>query len=118
MKQQDFKYSRDLEEMINIACVRQSNRLAKKRRVPEMEYYILRAEDFEGEAATETVEDLLQQLNQMTGLAEVKTQVNKIVNQMRVQQMRQKSGIAGPQGHGSLHMSHMLCNHEYKTDGS
>lgn len=104
VKQHDFKYSRDLETMINMACVRQSNRLAKKRRVPDMEYYILRAEDFEGESSTETVEDLLQQLNQMTGLAEVKTQVNKIVNQMRVQQMRQKSGIAGPQGHGSLHM--------------
>lgn len=107
VKQQDFKYSRDLEILIEKAVMRQSNRLAKMRRPSENEYYVLRAEDFDVADSTETVEELLQQLNQLTGLSAVKEQVHKIVKQMQVQKLRQKHGYAGPQGHGSLHMVFM-----------
>lgn len=103
-KQSDFKYSRDLEAMINNAYIRHSARLSRMRRPSENDYYVLKAEDFDTTDATETVEELLQQLDRLTGLTEVKTQVNKIVKQMMVQKMRQEAGIASPQGHGSLHM--------------
>ena len=103
-KQADFKYSRDLETMINNAYIRHSARLSKMRRPSERDYYVLTAEDFDTTGDTETVEELLQQLDRLTGLAAVKTQVNKIVKQMQVQKLRQEAGIASPQGHGSLHL--------------
>lgn len=102
--QPDFKYSRDLESMINNAYIRHSARLSRMRRPSESDYYVLKAEDFDTTESTETVEELLQSLERLTGLTEVKRQVNKIVKQMTVQKMRQEAGIASPQGHGSLHL--------------
>ena len=105
--QPDFKFSRDLENMINCAYIRHSANLARKRRPSENDYYVLRAEDFEFTDSAETVEELLAQLERLIGLSEVKSQVNKIVKQMQVQIMRRKAGIESPQGHGSLHMVFM-----------
>jgi len=103
-KQQDFKFSQDLESMINNAYIRHSARLAKMRRPSERDYYVLQAEDFDTAENTETVEELLHQLDRLTGLSAVKVQVHKIVKQMQVQKLRQEAGIASPQGHGSLHL--------------
>ncbi len=41
----------------------------------------------------ETVEELLGQLNGMTGLSEVKKEVNNLVNLMRVQELRRQNGM-------------------------
>lgn len=103
-QQPDFKYSRDLDRLINEAYIHQVSRLSNVRRAAENEYYLLKAEDFGSPETGETVEELLEELNRLTGLAEVKNQVNKIVNQVTVQKMREESGISVGQGHGSLHL--------------
>lgn len=103
-QQPDFKYSRDLNRIINEAYIHQVSRLSNVRRADENEYYLLKAEDFGSADTGETVVELLEELNRLTGLAEVKNQVNKIVNQVTVQKMREESGIGAGQGHSSLHL--------------
>ena len=103
-KQPDFKYSRDLENMINEAYIQQATRLSRMRRPSENDYYVIKAEDFGSGETVETVEELLQELEKLTGLQEVKRQVNKIVNQVTVQKMREEAGFSSGQGHGSLHL--------------
>ena len=103
-QQPDFKYSRDLDKILNEAYIRQLARISRIRRPAENDYYLLKSEDFEVGEALETVEELLEQLNRLTGLTEVKKQVNKIVNQVTVQKMREESGIKAGQGHGTLHL--------------
>ncbi len=103
-QQPDFKYSRDLDRMINEAYIRQLSRISSMRRPSENDYFVIKAEDFTTGERVETVEELLEELDRLTGLAEVKKQVNKIVNQVTVQKMREESGIKNGQGHGSLHL--------------
>lgn len=103
-KQPDFKYSRDLERMLNEAYVHQVSRISGMRRPSEQDYFVIKAEDFTESEAGETVEELLAELDRMTGLQEVKKQVRKIVNQVSVQKLREESGIGTGQGHGSLHL--------------
>jgi ATPase family associated with various cellular activities (AAA)/AAA lid domain len=51
---------------------------------------------------TITLDDLLNELDQLTGLASVKAEVKKLVNLVRVQKMRQERGLSTPQM--SLHL--------------
>ena len=105
MSQQiDFKYSRDLDQMINEAYIHQVARMSSMRRPSKNDYYILKAEDFGNLETVETVEELLEELNKLTGLAEVKKQVSKIVNQVTIKKMREENGIGVGQGYGSLHL--------------
>ena len=105
--QPDFKYSRDLDRMISEAYINQVARLSAMRRPSEADYYVIKAEDFTDTESVETVEELLAELDRLIGLKEVKTQVNKIVNQVAVQKMREESGIGDGQGFGSLHLVFM-----------
>lgn len=103
-KQPDFKYSRDLDSMINEAYINQVARLSAMRRPSENDYYVLKSEDFGNSESGETVEELLAELDRLIGLKEVKNQVNKIVNQVTVQKLREASGIGNGQDFGSLHL--------------
>lgn len=107
LTQPDFKYSRDLNRMINEAYINQVARLSAMRRPSEADYYVIKAEDFTDTESVETVEELLAELDRLIGLKEVKTQVNKIVNQVAVQKMREESGVGDGQGFGSLHLVFM-----------
>ncbi|MDO4491636.1 MAG: AAA family ATPase [Lachnospiraceae bacterium] len=53
------------------------------------------AEEEDGEApvSQETVETLLAELNSMTGLTEVKKEVNNLINLMKVQKLRRENGM-------------------------
>ena len=103
-QQPDFKYSRDLERLINEAYIHQVSRISNVRRAAENDYYLLKAEDFGTNESGETVEELLAELDRLTGLAEVKKQVRKIVNHVSLQKEREEAGIGAAQGFGSLHL--------------
>ncbi len=103
LSQPDFMYSRDLERMINDAYMHLINRISAKRRPSEKEYYVILEEDLGPAETAETVEELLAELDGMTGLAEVKTQVHKIVNHVSVQKMQKAYNIK-QSGHGTLHL--------------
>ncbi|MCR5321530.1 MAG: AAA family ATPase [Lachnospiraceae bacterium] len=104
LKEPDFKYSRDIDSMINQAYLHLASRISKKRRPSEAELYLLTVEDFDTKESSETVEELLQELDAMTGLKSVKEQVNKIVQQVRIQKMKEEAGVNVSTGFGSLHL--------------
>ncbi len=104
LSEPDFKYSRDIDRIINEAYIQQVSRITKKRRQSDEDLYLLKVEDFEKKEEGETVEELLLQLDSMTGLNMVKEQVNKIVNQVKIQKMREEAGLKSAGGFGSLHL--------------
>ena len=103
MAQPDFAYARDLDQLVN-SCIRNvANRLRDKRRKSEKEYYIITEADIEGGEQLETVEELLNQLESMTGLESVKEQVRSSVRHEKLQRMKAEMGLQ-ESGHGTLHM--------------
>lgn len=102
--QPDFMYSRDLESLINNAYINQVNRISGKRRPSENEYYLIIAEDFGDPEESETIEELLNELDKMTGLSGVKTQVRRIVNHVQVQKLQESFNIVQAGDHGTLHL--------------
>ncbi|MBQ9540844.1 AAA family ATPase [Ruminococcus sp.] len=101
--QPDFTYSKDLERILTEAYVSMSNRLSKKRRAAGDDYYVITEEDINSGESAETVEELLDKLKAMTGLASVKESVQTVVNQVKVNKMRAEQGIAAA-SNGTLHM--------------
>lgn len=104
MKQPDFRYSKDLERILNEAFIQAARRLSKKRRLSEEDAMLLSVEDFQFGDSQETVEELLAQLDNMIGLTEVKIQVKKIVNSVKMQKKAKEMGIELADGHGTLHL--------------
>lgn len=102
--QPDFKYSRDIETIIDNAYSHQVDRLALKRRPSIEEYNELIEEDFVEANSVESVEILLSELNSLIGLKDVKEQVNHIVNFASIQQIRMESGVETGVNTGSLHL--------------
>ena len=102
--QSDFKYSRDLKNMIVSAIRNAANRLVKKRHVSMTNAMQLLAEDLCFDESSETVEELLEKLNSLIGLKEAKKQVSSIVNAIRMQKEAEELGVASLGGHGTLHL--------------
>ncbi|MBQ9905551.1 MAG: AAA family ATPase [Oscillospiraceae bacterium] len=101
--QTDFAYARDIDGMLK-SCIRNvANRLRDKRRKSDREYYIITEADIESGSNAETVEELLSQLEGMTGLQSVKEQVRGIVRHEKLQRMKAEIGLE-ESGHGTLHM--------------
>ena len=101
--QTDFAYARDIDGMLK-SCIRNvANRLRDKRRKSDKEYYIITEADIESSGNAETVEELLSQLEGMTGLQSVKEQVRGIVRHEKLQRMKAEIGLE-ESGHGTLHM--------------
>lgn len=102
--QADFRYSKDLERMLNAAFINAAKRLSHKRRLSETDALLITAEDINFEESDESVEELLTQLDRLTGLSEVKKQVHRIVNSVKMQKKAEEMGISLPGGHGTLHL--------------
>ncbi len=102
--QADFRYSRDLERMLNNAFINAAKRLSHKRRISEADALLIMPEDFHFEESDESVEELLAQLDRLTGLEDVKKQVHQIVNSVKMQKKAMEMGISIPGGHGTLHL--------------
>lgn len=102
--QSDFKYSRDLKNMIISAIRNAANRLVKKRHVSMFNAMQLLAEDLCFDESSETVEELLEKLNSLIGLHAAKKQVSSIVNSIRIQKDAEEFGVDNQGGHGTLHL--------------
>jgi len=104
VSQSDFKYSRDLKNMIVSAIRNAANRLVKKRHVSMTNAMQLLAEDLYFDESSETVEELLEKLNSLIGLNAAKKQVSSIVNAIRIQKDAEEFGVDNQGGHGTLHL--------------
>ena len=104
MKQPGFEYTRTVEEILGEAALHMAKRVSKKRHLKDEDLVLILAEDFETGEETETVEELLRQLDDMTGLQEVKDQVHKMVNTVLIQKKAAESGVQRKTGFGTMHM--------------
>ncbi len=104
MKQPGFEYTRTLKEILDEAALHMAKRVSKKRRLKDEDLVLMLAEDFEDEDQSESVEDLLRQLDEMTGLKEVKEQVHRMVSMVLIQQKAAESGVRRKTGFGTMHM--------------
>lgn len=104
MKQPGFEYTRTVEEILDEAALHMAKRVSKKRHLKDEDLVLILAEDFDMDDETESVEELLRQLDGMTGLQEVKEQVHKMVNTVLIQKKAAESGVQRKTGFGTMHM--------------
>lgn len=104
MRMPDFGNARGVRKLYEAIRRQQQKRLADLSDWGENEEKIIRCEDIGvEEQKVETVDDILDSLRGMIGLATVKNQVESLVNMARVNQVRKSQGLK-PLGGGSLHM--------------
>lgn len=100
-----FGNARFIREVINEAEKNLADRLAKKNHFSQEELTVLTAEDIFPENGTKKgLTELLDELNSLTGLSEVKDSVEELLDGILVQKEAQKRGLSGGFQTGSLHM--------------
>lgn len=105
MKQPFFESTRYIEKMINVAAVNMAKRVSRKRRVNDTDLVLMLAEDFDEKGYTqESTEELLMQLDSLTGLNSVKEKVRKMINAILIAQKAEERGIQRKTGLGTLHL--------------
>lgn len=106
MKEPDFEYVDSLATMVDNASYKMAKRIAKKRIKKDEDYVLLIDRDFE-EDDNETdgdIEELLNELDSMVGLREVKEEVRKIISQVQMKAQEKEYGIGGDEGFGNLNL--------------
>lgn len=96
----------DVIEEMNSRLVRMSS---SGMHVSAAKYDLITKEDIKTIAGRKTddeksLEELMEELNGLIGLASVKAQVQEMVDDIRVKEYMKKSGIEHVQGHGTLHL--------------
>ena len=103
-RDKNFANGRDVRNYFEKAVMAQSNRLGSQKSVAVSELTNLTSEDlglFE-DRDEERLEELLNELNALPGLARVKSELAGIINHIRIQQERDAAGLETHKG--SLHM--------------
>lgn len=106
MKEPDFEYVDTLATMVDNASYKMAKRIAKKRIKKDEDYVLLIDKDFDvdTEEPEGDLEDLLNELDGMVGLREVKEEVKKIISQVQMKAQEKEYGIAGEEGFGNLNL--------------
>lgn len=103
---QTFGNARYIRELVNRAIENQSERLNAMESFETDDLFELRAEDFwQGTMEEEGVEKYLEELNNLTGLASVKKDVESLIHTITVQQEMEKRGMQVSDSLGTLHMA-------------
>ncbi len=104
VQQPEFDGVHELERIVNGAYLNMTDRLSGKRRVSENARYLITEQDLEPADSAATLEELLQQLDGMTGLAGVKAQVRRKIDTMRFLELEKSFGVETPSARPTLHM--------------
>ncbi len=106
MKQSDFEYIDTLKLMIDNAIDHLAERLATKKIRKDEDYVVLLDKDFDEDAngADADIEDLLEELDSMVGLTEVKAEVKKIISQVSTIAQEKEYGLSTESGFGNLNL--------------
>lgn len=106
MKENDFEYTDSLSEMINNASKKMAHRIQNKSIPQKSDNYILLDEDFvnDNNADEKSVEDLLNELNNLTGLKEVKAEVRKVISLVAQKKKEKELGISQDNSLGVLNL--------------
>ena len=101
-----FGNARFIREVINEAEKNLATRLKDKKGITLSDMTTLTAEDiFPEEDKGESLDELLNELNSLIGLTDVKKTVAEMIDTIRVQKEIEKRGLKVNTGHGTLHMS-------------
>ncbi len=101
-----FGNARFIRTVIDEAEANLANRLAKMKNFTQEDLVTLRAEDiFKEDKDKKGLDELLAELDGLTGLADVKESVQELLDKIFVQKEMEKRGIKSVSGFGTLHMS-------------
>ena len=100
----DFKQIYYLDYLLNEAISDLANKLSRKRHVKEEEYRILTLDNFVISSKEESLEELLAQLDALTGLKSVKEQVHELVANVENERKARAQGRDYNASTGNLHM--------------
>lgn len=98
-----FRNGKTLEAIIDRAALGLAARIAQTDTVSKGKLMRIEAEDLEAQAREHSLEELLDELNGMTGLASVKERVRKLAARAKVDQEARRVGMKGTD-FGTLHM--------------
>lgn len=101
-----FGNARFIREVVNDAEKNLANRLVAVGNFSQKDLTVLKAEDIFPEKREEkNLQELLEELNGLTGLASVKESVEELLDKIAVQKEAQRRGIQGDFSMGTLHMA-------------
>lgn len=109
----DFGNARGVRNLFDDVIEEMNSRLVRMTssgvQVSAAKYDLITKEDIQTIAGRKTddeksLEELMEELNGLTGLASVKAQVQEMVDDLRVKEYMKKTGIEHAQGHGTLHL--------------
>lgn len=103
-KSADFMNAITLGRYLDEASVKMAERFYENDLETEADMVYLMPEDFEMEMEEESLEELLQQFDNLTGLHSVKTQLKKRIQTALAEEKAIQAGASRKGGHGSLHM--------------
>ncbi len=105
MKLPDFKHIYYLlDELLDPAITDAANKASAKRRATADDYTIIKQENFVLNESQKSLEELLEELNSLTGLETVKRQINELIKKMETVQKAEKEGKKLPGEQGTMHM--------------
>lgn len=112
-KAPDFGNARGVRNILENVVEEQERRLSRQfaedQKIPGSEYSLIRREDLQAIAGSseekeKDLQQLLAELNSLTGLASVKKRVQELVADVQVKKLRKSKGWGDTEGHGSLHL--------------
>ena len=97
-RKKDFANGRTVRNYFEQVINNQANRLAKLSNPSQEDLYLFTYEDLnlpkEISENGESVDNLLKELNSLTGLKEVKTDIVKMINLLKINKMRKEKGLS------------------------
>jgi len=100
----EFMNAITINRYLDQAAVRMAQRFFDKAETTEADMVYLMPTDFEMELEEESLEELIAELDNLTGLQAVKEQIKKRIQNVSAEQQAQEAGASRKGGHGSLHM--------------
>lgn len=107
MRLPDFDYIHRVEDIIRDAITDVANKVQSKRHAKDEDRMIIRRENFSLNSNGKSLEELLNELDGLTGLASVKKEVHALVDKLQVIKRAEREGRVIPGGRGNLHMVFM-----------
>lgn len=105
MYQSNFEYIRYIEKMIKSAAVNMAKRVSQIGNANDTDLILMISEDFNAKTNDqESTEELLNQLDSLTGLSSVKEKVRKMINATIIAQKTEMRGINRKTDFGTLHL--------------
>ena len=88
----EFDYIYFLDKMVDDAITNLSNKLKNVRHVKDVDYMILHLEDFSISKGEKTLDELMDELNSLTGIESVKKEVEKIRKEIEYDKRAEERG--------------------------